>query len=243
MQKFRLITGEQYTYRSPDVHYKEKKKRYPREVNIRKDFTEEHYSFFPFLQLEYYPNQASSWNITYNEDHTDTGALTHERIKFFGFSIKLGLKAPVEIDTQTLKFFYNRALIQNKNFELGGSLGMQILNINADAKIPILGSRSESITVPLPALGMFASYAHSDRLKYRIRTNYFSLGSISFGELSAGGMVAESNFCIEYQYTPTWVIGTGYRYSYLTVKLDQENYSASGSHITHGPTIFLGASF
>ncbi len=241
--KLRIIVGGQFSHRSPEVHYKEKAKSSPREVNIQKDFADDSYLLFPSLRVEYQHSRTSSWDLTYSRDHTDTSASTKERIKFFFFPIVLSLRVPVKIDTQSVRLFYNCVFFQSGDLQLGGSLGLEALNVYAEAKVPIWGKQTEDVTVPLPALGVFASYKLSDNVMFRLRTNYFSLGSLSLGSLTVGGTVTEMDFSLEYQLTTAWMLGAGYRYSSVKVELDQEKYHANGSYTTYGPTLFIGFSF
>jgi hypothetical protein len=241
--KLRVLVGSQFTHCPPEIHYREKDTSSPREVDVRKSYAKDGYLPFAFLELEYQTNQASFWNLTYNKDESQTAALTHETLELLTFPLKLSVKVPGKIYTQSLKIFYNRTVFQNARFEFGGSLGIHVLSINARTDKPIWGREEYDYTAPLPAIGLYASYEQSDRLTYRLRTNYFSLGSLSLGSVSIGGVVAEADISIEYQYDKTWIIGAGFRLSYLKVEVEEDDYRLNGSHVTYGPKFFIGASF
>ena len=241
--QFRIILGSQFTYRPPDITYQEKGKASPRKVEVRKSFAEDNYLPFPFMNLEYQTSPVSFWSLTYDEDKSKTAALTEETIKLLFFPIKFRLKIPGEVDTQSLKIFYNRAMWQNEAFEIGGSLGLQVLHINARADKSIFGNQDYEYIAPLPAFGVFAAYRPSDRFTCRLKANYFSIGAFSVGSVSIAGISEEIDFSLEYQYAKNWLVGAGYRVSYLQIDVDAEDYRVNGSHVTHGPKIFLGASF
>lgn len=241
--QLRLIIGSQFTSCPPEISYDKKGKSSPRKVDVQKDFAEEGYSPFPFMNLEYRTSQESFWSLTYDQDESQTAALTEETIKFLFFPITFRVNIPGEIETQSLKFFYNRAFFQNEGFEFGGSLGMQVLNVKAKADRPIWGAEEYDYLAPLPAFGFFSSYRQSDRLTYRLKADYFSLESFSIGSVSIGGVSTELDCSLEYQYNRNWIIGAGYRVSYLKVEVDDEDYSLNGSHVAHGPKFFVGVSF
>jgi hypothetical protein len=90
---------------------------------------------------------------------------------------------------------------------------------------------------------VFASYRQTESLTYRLKANYFSLGSFAVGSVSIGGVSTEMDATIEYQCDKHWIIGAGYRVSYLKVEVDDEDYRLDGSHVTYGPKLFIGASF
>ncbi len=241
--KFRVIIWSQLTSCPPEVHYQEKDASSPRVVDVKKKFSKDGYLPFAFLDLEYRTSHVSFWSLTYNRDESHTAALTRETIYIIGFPFKLGLKIPGEVSTQSMKIFYNRAFFQNRGFEFGGALGLQILGINARAEKPFWGMEEQNYIAPLPAFGLYASYLQSDRLTYSLRANYFSLGSLSVGSVTLGGVVAEADLSVEYQFDRSWIIGAGYRLSYLDIDVEEENYHLHGSHVAYGPKLFIGASF
>ena len=241
--KWRMIFGEQFTHRSFEGNYKEKVKSSPREVKVSKNFSDSNYLGFPLCSLEYKGTHLSFWELTYNTDNIETSALTKEKIKLLFIPIVLTIRVPVKISTQTLKIGYNRTLFQIGDFELGGSLGLEAFNVDAEAKIPFWHKESKNITVPVPFFGVFASYKLSDSITFRLKTNYFSLRSFTLGSVTVSGTKTEIDCSLEYQLISALMLGAGYRYSSLKVELDHENYRANGTYTTYGPTLFVGVSF
>ena len=241
--KFRVIIGSQFTYCPPEIHYQEKNTSSPRVVDVRKKFSKDGYLPFAFLDLEYRISHVSFWSLTYNSDKSHTAALTRETVYFFGFPFKLGLKIPGEVSTQNLKLLYNRALFQSGSLEFGGSLGVQVLGINARTDKPFWGMEEKNYIAPLPVFGLYASYMQSDHLSYHLRGDYFSLGSLSMGSVTLGGVVAEAEFSVEYRFDRSWIIGAGFRVSSLDINVEEEDYHLHGSHVAYGPKLFIGVSF
>ena len=236
--KLRLIAGGQFTHRSPEMHYHKNIESLPSGGTIQEDYAGNRYLPFPFMKLEYHINQASFVSLTYNKDETDTSVLVRKKVNFLFFPLDLAIIAPLRIETQSLKVSYNRTLFQSNGFEFGGSLGIHILNYYGEIGIPVKDNTIKNVIVPLPNIGIFASWLHSEHVTSRLKTDYLPLRVNSID-----GSVAEIDFSLEYQYSPTWMIGAGYRYSSIKLELDRESYRANGSYIAHGPTIFMGVSF
>jgi len=235
---WKFIVGGQLTHRSPEIHYVDKDSSPTRVIDIEKDYTEKKLLPFPFIKLEYSINPASSLDLTYNRDVTDTSALQRKTIKFLFFPLKLGVRAPLKIDVQSLKLRYNHTIFQRENWEMGGAVGLQVLKVDAEAEIPAKGIETDTFTAPLPNISLYAAYSQSQKLSYRLRADYLPIKLHS-----TNGVLSEIDMSVEYRYTPTWVVGAGYRYTYLDLELDQKSYHADISHITQGPTIFVGAIF
>ena len=235
---WKFIVGGQLTHRSPEIHYVDKDSSTNRVIDIEEDYTEKKYLPFPFIKLEYRINPKSSFDMTFNRDVTETSALQRRTIKFLFFPLKLGVRAPLKIDTQSLKLRYNHTIFQRENWEVGGSVGLQVLKVDAEAEIPAKGIETDTFTAPLPNVGIYASYSQSQKLSYRVRADYLPIKLHS-----TNGVLSELDLSLEYRYTPAWMLGAGYRYSYLDLELDQQSYHADISHITYGPTIFVGANF
>ncbi|NOT13985.1 MAG: hypothetical protein HOP21_00130 [Methylotenera sp.] len=235
---WRLSVGFQHTHRSPTLHYAEKNTADLREVTIEEDFTEKKYLPFPTMQLEYRINSVSTLDLTYHQDDTETSALQHRTIKFLFFPVRIGLRVPLQISTQSLKLRYQRALFQNDAWEIGGSLGLQMLKLKAETDIPTQDKLSEEFTTPLPELGLYVSYMPTDAITYRLATSYLPL---KFDSIK--GNLAEVNASLAYQFNQHYFLGVGYRYAHLDLDFNREKYQASVSHVTYGPTAFVGFNF
>ena len=235
---WRLIVGGQYTHRSPSVYYLEKDNTPLREVFIEEDFTEKRYLPFPFMKLEYQINPVSFVDLTYNRDETKTSALQRKTVNFLFFPIRLAIRAPLEVNTQSLKLRYNRALYQTQDWQIGAALGINVLKFDAEAQIPGEGKKEDSFTAPLPNFGLFAVYQPMESINLKFRTDYLPLKT---GKTD--GTLSETELALEYQYNETWFLGAGYRYSYFKLALNHDSYNADIKHITYGPTVFVGVNF
>lgn len=235
---WRLSVGLQYTHRSPILDYAEKNSADHREVTMEESFTEKKYLPFPTMKIEYRINSVSTLDLTYHRDDTETSALQRRNIKFLFFPIRIGLRVPLQISTQSLKLRYQRALLQNDAWDVGGSVGLQVLKLAVDADIPTQDKLSEQLTVPLPELGLYASYMPFDTMTYRLDASYLPL---KFHSVS--GSLAEVNASLAYQLNARYFFGAGYRYAHLDLDFNREKYQASVSHVTYGPTAFVGINF
>lgn len=122
--------------------------------------------------------------------------------------------------------------------ELGLALGVHTLGYKASIEGANGSARSESVTAPLPILGLYGQFALTDTWALSVRTDWLSLEYDKYS-----GSIRASRFDFVYQAFKHAAIGLGYHM--LDLKLDVQNDRSKFQARSNlqGPALFLSVSY
>ncbi|MBL8882397.1 MAG: hypothetical protein JNL45_05010 [Hyphomicrobium sp.] len=188
---------------------------------------------------------SKAWRLDLGYDGISTKGLidNHASLDFGRITIPTGYELSSSLDVQTYSAFLGYTFTQSHDFELGGRLGLNVIDANASVSGRAFAGNKEvsagpeyvSKTTLVPTLGLYATYAFDDRLAFEGSIDGIagSLGSNSghYVQMSAG---------LKYWLTDSFALGAGY--SYLSNKIEHDGSTIDSGLEVRSHTGYLKAS-
>ena len=130
---------------------------------------------------------------------------------------------------------YSWFFLHTNKYEVGLDIGVHITDIALGIRtLNGLVEELESVTAPLPVLGLSGAYAFTPKLVLRSNAGIFALKIDEF----EGSLV---NFDLDLEYNAWKYMGFGIGYNFFTMDLDVEadNFKGSTDYTYHGFKVFL----
>lgn len=122
--------------------------------------------------------------------------------------------------------------------ELGIALGVHTLGYKASIEGASGGSRSESVTAPLPVLSLYGQFALTNTWALSVRSDWLSLEYDKYS-----GSIRASRFDIVYQPFKHVAFGLGIHTLALKLDVQDERSKFQARSTLHGPAAFMSVSF
>lgn len=163
---------------------------------------------------------------------------------------KIEAKGFLAVDTDFKTDFYitqvGYSFLKNERGELGVGAGLHIVDFDVSLKVSgeingISGSTqsaSTNLTVPLPNILGYGTYAFTPRLSLDGSIGWFSL---DYNDYSGNLMVLAAN--LEYRLTDHFGIGVGYNYIDMDLTIDQSRREDNYDLEYNGPVLYVSAGF
>lgn len=188
---------------------------------------------------------SKAWRLDLGYDEVGTSGRVANGTSFdFGrITIPAGYELSSSLDVKTYSAFLGYAFSQSQSFELGGRLGVSVLDTSASvggrafvgkAQV-IAGPEDVSMTTVVPTIGLYTTYAFDDRLAFEGSIDGIAgtLGSYSghYLQLSGG---------LKYWLTDSFALGVGY--SFLDAKSEHDGNALDTGVDMRAHTGYLKAS-
>jgi len=136
----------------------------------------------------------------------------------------------------TVTAFYSWSFLQTNKYEVGLNIGAHVTTLKFQIDSALLGAGAglNSVTAPLPVLGLTGAYAFTPKLVLRADAGWFG---IKVDEVSGSQWVA--NLDLEYNMWKHVGFGVGYRFYKLEVEITEDDFRASVNSTYNGLTVFL----
>jgi hypothetical protein len=171
-------------------------------------------------------------------DRNGTEVLEEEVI--FGDEVfEVGDVVVSELDYRMLTFTYTYSFLRNERIELGGGLGIHLIETEARGAVPADFQREEeSQGGALPSVALDLAWLVSPRFALAVRGNYFTASVDEFD-----GVLSDYHVDLQYRARPNLAFGMGY--SSIVVELDVTDPDNPGRfHMTtRGPELFFRVSY
>jgi hypothetical protein len=133
----------------------------------------------------------------------------------------LGTEVTTSFDLQVFKGAYSYSFFQDDRMDLGVSFGLFVMPIDfkIDASGTFEGHESESITAPLPVLGLRADFAITSKLFLKYNIDFFYLEIDQFE-----GAITDSKLVLEYNAFKYLGFGIGLESFKVYIKAEDEDY-------------------
>jgi hypothetical protein len=133
----------------------------------------------------------------------------------------LGTKVTSSFDLQVFKGAYSYSFFQDDRMDMGVSFGLFVMPIafEIDASGGFEGHESESITAPLPVLGLRTDFAITPKLFLKFNVDFFYLEIDQFE-----GAVTDSKLVLEYNAFKNIGFGVGLERFNIYIKAEGEDY-------------------
>ena len=133
----------------------------------------------------------------------------------------LGTEVTTSFDLQVFKGAYSYSFFQDDRMDMGVSFGLFVMPIDfkIDASGAFEGHESESITAPLPVLGLRADFAITPKLFLKYNVDFFYLEIDQFE-----GAVTDTKLALEYNAFKNLGFGIGLERFNIYIKAEGEDY-------------------
>jgi hypothetical protein len=167
---------------------------------------------------------ADRWRFDFVFDSVDldgSRAVSSE-IEFGFLTIPLNAEAVSSLQVQNYSAFVGYSLLKDERSELGARLGLTVMDaefsLSGRLNGASLGSQTADVVGPIPTLGLYGTYALSNR--WAIDGSIDGLAG-HLGDYSGHYLAAATN--LTYWVDDTFAVGVGYRY--VDGKLEHEGSS------------------
>lgn len=184
--------------------------------------------FFPEHQLEF-----TYYNISRSSFHSPTRTL-----QFGDQSFTLGFTVATETNIEIYKIAYTWSFLQTRDYELGISIGANVMDTEFKLSAPIVGEEAEAVTAPLPVLGLRGAYAFNPDLVLSAGTDFFYIEYEDFR-----GRLLDLNVSLEYYFLDHSSLSIGYSFFDVEVTYETDRRNLEFGYTFHGPKAAVIISF
>lgn len=176
--------------------------------------------FFPKHRLEF----------TYYDISRDSSAFLGRTAQFGDRTFNLGINIRSEANIQIFKIAYTWSFLQTPDYELGISLGADVMDIEIRLSAPIIGEESEALIAPLPVLGLRGAYAFNPNLVLNTSADFFYM---EYEEYK--GRLLDINVNLEYYFWEHLSLSLGYNFFDVEVTYESDRRDLDFGYLFHGP--------
>ena len=137
-------------------------------------------------------------------------------------------------DIEMYKIAYTWSFLQTPDYELGISLGANVMDIEASLSAPIIGKESEALIAPIPVLGLRAAYAFNPNLILNTSADFFYFEYEDFK-----GQLLDLNVNLEYYFWDHFGLSIGYNFFDVEVTYESDRRDLDFGYLFHGPKTAL----
>ena len=181
---------------------------------------EAQWRFFPKHRLEF----------TYYDISRDASVFLGRTLQFGDRTFTIGTTIRSDTNIQIFKIAYTWSFLQTQDYELGISLGADLMDIETSISAPIIGDESEALIAPLPVLGLRAAYAFSPNFVLNTSADFFYLEYEEFK-----GRLLDVNFNLEYYFLEYLSLSIGYNFFDVEVTYESDRRDLDFGYLFHGP--------
>ena len=151
----------------------------------------------------------------------DSSTTLSENIQIGDTLFPLGTQVTTSFDLEVFKGAYSYSFFQDDRMDLGVSFGLFVMPIDfkIDASGAFEGHESESITAPLPVLGLRTDFAITSKLFLKYNIDFFYLEIDHFE-----GVITDSKLALEYNAFKYVGFGIGLEKFDIYIKAEDEDY-------------------
>jgi len=181
---------------------------------------EAQWRFFPKHRLEF----------TYYNISRDSSVFLGRTLQFGDRTFTVGATVSADTDIQIFKLAYTWSFLQTNKYEVGISLGADLMDIKTSISTPIIGEESEALIAPLPVLGLRAAYAFNPNFVLNTSADFFYLEYEDFR-----GRLLDINVNLEYYFWEYFSLSIGYNFFDVEVAYQSDRRDLDVGYLFHGP--------
>jgi opacity protein-like surface antigen len=192
---------------------------------------------------------ADRWRLTFNYFGLDNDGSVRQDFDELIFG-DINAKGFLAVDTSFQTDFYvtqvGYSFLKNERAELGVGAGLHVIDFDTSLKVSgeingIGGSTKKDtadLTVPLPNILGFGTYAFTPRLSLDGSIGWFGL---DYNDYSGNLVSLSAN--LEYRLTDHFGIGVGYNYIDMDLTIEQSRREDNYDLEYNGPVLYISAGF
>lgn len=159
------------------------------------------------------------WDFSYYDFRRSATKTLKTDVEFNGETIRIGTTADSFFNIRIFRLGYSYSFFHDDRFDIAGSAGLFIMPLEIGISASGLANEDQSITAPLPTIGMRAEFALTPKLFLSQDLQLFWLKYQSF----RGGMVS-TRTAIEYNAWKNFGLGLGFDAFHLAIEAENEDY-------------------
>ena len=141
-------------------------------------------------------------------------------IDWGGDTYPIGTTVDSQINFDVYKINYQYSVINSAEAELGGLIGLHVMDTAISLSATGIGqARSESVTAPLPVLGLYARYNFTPRFSMYYNFQFFF---IDYEDTVSGGL-QDALIGIEYRLFRNFAVGAAFNRFSMEMESKEEN--------------------
>lgn len=179
-----------------------------------------------FFEFEYYKTTI------------DEVGTIRKNAKVFGIPLRLGLRMPISLETESFKIRYGYPLFSTERLNVSGTLGVREFRASVTYPHEDFRRYPDDYKIVLPTFGVLSTYTMGKNWRGVARADW-----LTFSANGSTATIADFDGVIEYSGLSGNVIGVGYRYSLITYAADRERWSGHLSYRVRGPLIYAAVNF
>ncbi len=172
--------------------------------------------------------------FTYYNISRDASVFLGRTLQFGDRTFTVGTTVSSDTDIQIFKLAYTWSFLQTRNYEVGISLGADLMDIKTSISAPIIGEESEALIAPLPVLGLRAAYAFNPNFVLNTSADFFYLEYEDFR-----GRLLDINVNLEYYFWEYLSLSVGYNFFDVEVAYESDRRDLDFGYLFHGPKAAL----
>ena len=211
-------------------------------IDFEEDLKLEESQFLPFFEMIYHFNERHSLNIDWKQLHRTAevvGITTPFQVNFEDkiYDIKAGAKLKTTLNMDIARLGYGYNFYQGNNYSLGLSVGLHTMFIKTGFEgdigacieqdlvlkcdqLPLNKAVDESVTAPLPDIGLYGDYEFSPGFRFTAHAQYFY---IKLDDLK--GRLIDIRAGVEAEITENWHMTAAFNYYEVDVDYTQRTNS------------------
>lgn len=179
--------------------------------------------------MAFFP-KTSRLEFTYYNISRDASVFLGRTLQFGDRTFVFGTTIRSKADIQIFKIAYTWSFLQTPGYELGISLGADVMYIETRLSAPIIGEESEALIAPLPVLGLRGGYAFNPSLVLNTSADFFYLEYEDFK-----GRLLDINVNLEYYFWEHLSLSVGYNFFDVEVTYESDRRNLDIGYLFHGP--------
>ena len=168
--------------------------------------------------------------FTYYNISRDASVFIGRTLQFGDRTFTFGTTIRSEVDMQIFKIAYTWSFLQTSDYELGISIGADLMDIKTSLSAPIIGEESEALIAPLPVLGLRAAYAFNPNFVLNTSADFFYMEYEEFK-----GRLLDINVNLEYYFVEYFSLSLGYNFFDVEVTYESDRRNLDFGYLFHGP--------
>jgi len=157
--------------------------------------------------------------LEYSAYHREAIRTIAREIEFGDETYPIGTTVDSLFNLDIIKGSYSYSFLKDDRFDVGGSIGLFVLPIEAGINAAGVGAEKEDFTAPLPVIGIRAAFALTEKLylNQNIEVFYLSLDSFS-------GSLTNLTIALEYDAWKNVGLGIAYDVFNIGIKAEGDDY-------------------
>lgn len=141
-------------------------------------------------------------------------------------------------DFDVYRLFYGYNFFKNNSYEVGLGVGIHVADLELSLREQNVPAQTASGVAPVPNLGIYGSYALSDKWLLHGRADWFDMSIDEYD-----GELTNASASVQYQAFDHFGIGVLYRYVDFEIERDTEQLDWSANMTFEGPSLFITSNF